>query len=140
MAENADDNRSRLAPDPEEFAVLVAAAYEKLPASFRALCGDVVIHTADFADRDALDDLGIDDPMELSGLYEGIALTKKSVTDPPAIPARVHLYRKPIIAEAVERGDRSLKALVTHVLVHEIGHHFGLSDEDMHRIEEACDA
>ncbi len=115
---------------------LALAAYDSLPADFRKLCGNVVIHVADEAEPDLLREMGIDDPLELSGLFEGVALTEAGVSDPLALPNHVHLYRRSILDEWRERGDVSLKTLITHVLVHEIGHHFGLSDEDMHRIED----
>lgn len=118
---------------------MASAAYDALPDHFRALCGNLVIHVADFADGDILGDLDIDDPFELTGLYEGVDVTEQSVTDPAATPNHVHLYRRPILDEWADRGDVTLGALVTHVLVHEIGHHFGLSDEAMHAIEEEAE-
>ena len=120
----------------ETFDVIAREAYISLPAEFRALCGNVVIHVAEEAERALLRELGINDPLELSGLFEGVALTEASVADPHALPNHVHLYRRSILAEWRERGDINLKELIMHVLVHEIGHHFGLSDEDMHRIED----
>ena len=124
------------APDLEEFLARVHAAYENLPAEFRVLCGDIVIHVAEVADRETLQALGMTDPMALSGLYEGVSLPNRAAIDGPAdLPAQIHLYRAPILAEHRERGATNLDALVTHVLVHEIGHHFGFSDEDMDRVE-----
>ena len=121
-------------PDLERFDALVRVAYAGLPAEFRALCGNVVIHTAEEAEPDILAEMGIDDPLELSGLFEGFAIGEAD--DAP--PNHVHLYRRAILLECEEEGI-SLDELVTHVLVHEIGHHFGLSDEDMHAIEEAAE-
>ena len=120
-------------PDLERFDALVRAAYAGLPDAFRALCGNVVVHTAEEAETDILADLGIDDPLELSGLFEGFALGEAD--DAP--PNHVHLYRRAILDEWRESTGISLEELVIHVLVHEIGHHFGLSDADMHAIEEA---
>jgi predicted Zn-dependent protease with MMP-like domain len=125
----------RRAPSLEEVDQLAQEAYAALPAQFRALCGDVVLHVADFAEDEILDDLGIEDPFELTGLYEGVDLTRRSFDDPHAEPNHVHLYRQPILAEWIDRGDASLGELIRHVLVHEIGHHFGLSDDDIDRIE-----
>jgi len=125
----------RTAPGLEEFDALARRAYESLPAPFRALCGDVVIHVADFAEEATLADLDIDDPFELTGLYEGTDIAHRSIDDIAPEPNHVHLYRQPILAEWIDEGDIALGALIRHVLVHEIGHHFGLSDEDIHRIE-----
>jgi predicted Zn-dependent protease with MMP-like domain len=122
-------------PDLESFDRLVRDAYAGLPAAFRALCGNVVIHVADEAEREILDEMGIDDPLDLSGLFEGVEFAAAE----DALPNHVHLYRRSIIAEWREDGEITLEDLVTHVLVHEIGHHFGLSDEDMHAIEEAAE-
>lgn len=110
-------------------------AYYSLPEDFRKLCGNVVIHVAEEAEPQILQEMGIDDPLDLSGLFEGVAFGEADA----APPNHVHLYRRAIIAEWAERGDIALEALVTHVLVHEIGHHFGLSDEDMHAIEDAAE-
>ncbi|MEE2690751.1 MAG: metallopeptidase family protein [Pseudomonadota bacterium] len=127
-----------VAPSLEDFSALAKTAFAGLPPEFRALCGNVVVHVADFAEDEILDDLGIEDPFELTGLYEGVDVTEKSLADPQASPDHVHLYRRPLLEEWADRGDVTLGELVTHVLVHEIGHHFGLSDEAMHEIEDAA--
>ena len=93
----------------------------------------------DFAPDQVLEELGIDDPFELTGLYQGIDLAHRSSFDPSPEPARVFLYRRPILDEWAERGEVSLDELITHVLVHEIGHHFGLSDADIDSIEAQAD-
>ncbi|MFQ5562985.1 MAG: metallopeptidase family protein [Parvularculaceae bacterium] len=126
-------------PNLAQFEALARDAYASMPENFRALCGNVVIAVADFAEEDVLAGLGIDDPFELTGLYEGVDVTEKSVSDPVAFPDHVRLYRRPILEEWIERGDVTLGALIAHVLVHEIGHHFGLSDDDMHAIEEGAE-
>lgn len=128
---------SIIAPDLAEFREAAARAFADLPATFIRQCGDIVIHVADFADDALLDQLGLDDPYELSGLYEGVDITRQSISDVARAPNHIHLYRLPLLAEWAERGNISLGELITHVLVHEIGHHFGLSDEDIHRIEGA---
>lgn len=125
------------APALEEFGALAREAFQSLPAAFRALCGDVVVHVAEFAEDDILDAMEIDDPFELTGLYEGVDVTRRSLDDIAPTPNHVHLYRQPILAEWIDNGETTLGDLIRHVLVHEIGHHFGLSDDDMHRIEEA---
>lgn len=127
------------APSLEEIDALARAAYEALPAAFRALTGNVVIHVADFAEDELLDELGIEDPFELTGLYEGAPVTEDSASDPAATPSHVHLYRRAILDEWIDRGDVTLGELITHVLVHEIGHHFGMSDEEMHAVEEKAE-
>ena len=126
----------RLAPSLDDFAALGKAAFDALPEGFRQLAGDVVIRVDDFPDEDVLAALGIPDPFELTGLYQGVDLSQRSVLDFATQPSRVFLYRRPILDEWAERGDVSLGELITHVLVHEIGHHFGLSDDDIHRIED----
>lgn len=123
------------APDLSEFDRLARESYNDLPQPFRKLCGNIVIHVAEVAECEILDALGINDPLDLSGLFEGVALTEQSIDDIALTPNHVHLYRQAILAEWRERGDIALGALIRHVLVHEIGHHFGLSDEDMHRID-----
>lgn len=125
-----------LPPDEAEFLAAAEAAFAALPDAFRAMCGNVVVQVTDFADDATLDHFGMESPFELSGLYHGVDLTAKSLSDPAPQPDYVFLYRLPILLEWVERGNVTLKELITHVLVHEIGHHFGLSDEDMHAIED----
>ncbi len=125
-------------PAPEDFLAIAEAAWAELPEGFRRMCGNVVIQVDDFADQETLDHFEMDSPYELTGLYHGVDLTHKSVADPEAGPDHVFLYRLPILLEWCERGNVTLKELVSHVLVHEIGHHFGLSDEDMHAIEDAA--
>jgi len=122
-------------PDIEQFDAMARAAYARLPAAFRALCGNLVIHVAEEAEPEILAEFGMDDPLELSGLFEGVPFGEAG----DALPSHVHLYRRSILAEWRESDDMRLEDLVAHVLIHEIGHHFGLSDDDMHAIEEAAD-
>lgn len=131
------DWKSAVAPSLADLSELAEEAFARLPAPFRAMCGNVAVHVADFADADMLEDLGMEDPFELTGLYEGVDLTSDLVTS-PAGPSHVHLFRRPLLDEWSENGAITLGELVTHVLVHEIGHHFGLSDEEMHAIEDAA--
>ncbi|MGE0409285.1 MAG: metallopeptidase family protein [Amphiplicatus sp.] len=131
------DWSTRRPPTLEEFGALARAVYDGLPAPFRARAGNVVLHVADFAEDEILDGFGLDSPFELTGLYEGVDVTRESISDPAALPAHVHLYRRPILEEWAERGDAALGALIAHVLIHEIGHHFGLSDAEMEAIETA---
>jgi len=131
--------RDAAAPSLEDFAALAEAAFAALPKRFRAMAGDLVFRIDDFAAEEVLEDLGLEDAFELTGLYQGVDLKRRSILDASPEPARVFLYRRPILDEWAERGDVSLAELVTHVLVHEIGHHFGLSDEDIDAIEARAD-
>jgi len=133
------DPYSGPAPSLDDLAALAEAAFAALPSGFRSLTGDVVFRVDDFAASEVLDELGIEDAFELTGLYQGVDLSHRSVFDPSPEPSRVFLYRRPILDEWAERGDVTLAELVAHVLVHEIGHHFGLSDDDIHAIEGAAD-
>lgn len=112
------------------------AVIARLPAEFRPHLGEVVLIVEDFADDETLAGLGIDDPFELTGVYVGRPVGEKSAWDAPAPPDCIHLYRQPILAEWCETEVR-LDDLVAHVTIHEIGHHFGLSDADMHALEDA---
>ncbi len=122
------------APDAAAIERLAEAALAALPADFRALIGNVVLRVEEFADEDALDSLGIEDPFELTGLYSGRSLDKADNWVSGELPPMIHLYRRPLLDEWVETGV-ALEDLITHVIVHEVGHHFGLSDDDMHALE-----
>ena len=118
---------------------MAQAAWAALPDTFRALAGDILIRIDDFADEETLTDLGMDNPFELTGLYSGVDLTHQSIMDPSPQAPMVFLYRRAILEEWIERGDVALEELVAHVLVHEVGHHFGLSDEQMDALLEEAD-
>ena len=124
------------APTIAEMEALARAALDRLPPAFAAHVGDIVLQVQDFAQDTLLTEMGIEHPYELTGVYEGIPLTERSVEHSGTMPDRVRLFRLPILLEWAERGDEILEHLVAHVLVHEIGHHFGLSDEDMHALED----
>ncbi|MCC2981477.1 metallopeptidase family protein [Sphingomonas sp. IC4-52] len=109
---------------------------ERLPEAFRAHLGDVVLLVEEEADVETLASVGLEHPLELTGVYHGRPIGEKSAFDSGAMPDRIHLYRQAILAEWCETGVR-LDDLVAHVTIHEIGHHFGLSDEDMHALEDA---
>lgn len=123
------------APSLDDIARLAEEAFAALPDLFRSMAGDIVFRVDDFPDNEVLAALGMQDPFELTGLYQGVDLSQRSVMDLSAEPARVFLYRRPLLDEWAERGDVTLEELVAHVLVHEIGHHLGLSDEQIDRIE-----
>lgn len=125
---------SAIAPTLTDFEMLAADAWQKLPAEFRAVAGDLLIRVEDFATDEVLESLGIEDPFELTGLYQGVALTNQSISDNAREPDMVFLYRRAILDEWTDTGEEP-GHLIAHVLVHEIGHHFGFSDEDMEAIE-----
>ena len=124
-----------LAPGAERIEAIARATIAKLPAEFAEHLGNVVLHIEEFADDETLEAMGIENPFDLTGLYRGLPLGEKSVAYSGTMPDMIHLYRQAILAEWCESGV-TLEALVAHVVIHEIGHHFGLSDDDMHRLEE----
>ena len=127
------------APSLDDFARLAEAAFAGLPALFRQAAGDVVIRVDDFADEETLADLEIEDPFELTGLYSGVHIGERDAMGPAAEPSRIFLYRRPILDEWCERGDVGLSEIIAHVLIHEIGHHLGLDDDQIHHIEDEAD-
>jgi predicted Zn-dependent protease with MMP-like domain len=132
----SDEGRAPgLAPSLEDIARLAEAAFAELPEAFRRLAGEVLFRVDDFPDEEVLDALGIQDPFELTGLYQGVDLGQRSVLGPVPESSWIFLYRRPLLDEWADRGDVTLAELVSHVLVHEIGHHFGLSDEQIDLIE-----
>jgi predicted Zn-dependent protease with MMP-like domain len=131
---SANDWRDEMAPDLAVFQTLANQAWNRLPSQFRQMCGDLVIRIDDFAEDDVLDELEIESPFELLGLYQGVSLDQKSVGDAPREPDMVFLYRRAILDEWAN-GEDTLGEIITHVLIHEIGHHFGFSDSDMDNIE-----
>lgn len=124
------------APSLADIERLARVAYDDLPAVFRQPCDGLVIRVDDFAYDDILAGMEIEDPFELTGLYQGVALTEKSVMDVPSEQDTVLLFRRPILDEWAERGDVTLAALVAHVLIHEIAHHFGYSDDEIAAIDD----
>ncbi|WP_084419537.1 metallopeptidase family protein [Henriciella litoralis] len=119
-------------PDLDEFREMTEAAYLGLPEAFRRAAGRISIHVRDLAEPDVLAELGIGNPMGLTGLYQGIPLIHDSVSHPSPDEAKIFLYRKPLLAEIRTRPGTSLQELIEHVVIHELGHHFGWSDEEMH--------
>ncbi len=118
----------------EEFEVAAQAIWDGLPEQFRAELGNVTVQVADFADVETLNALHIRDPYGLLGLYHGLGLPFKSVSAPASLPDRIFLYRIPILSYAGRNGE-PVDRVIRHVLIHEIGHHFGFSDAGMSRIE-----
>jgi predicted Zn-dependent protease with MMP-like domain len=121
------------------FEEIAQAAWDGLPVEFREIAGNLVIQVTDFAGPDTLDHLEIDSPYGLLGLYHGVGLPFKSVHDIRHGPDMIFLYRLPILSFARSEGE-SVESVIRHVLIHEIGHHFGFSDEDMEAIEAAAEA
>lgn len=123
------------APDAADIERMAQAAVEALPEAFRVHALTIALRVEDLATDAVLDDLGIDDPFGLTGLYEGIPLTEKSIADQPGQPDAIWLFRRAILDEWADRGDIPLSDLVAHVMVHELAHHFGWSDDDIASID-----
>ena len=127
------------APSLEEFEAMAEAAYARLPEVFRKLTDGVVIRIRDFPDDEVIAEMELESPFDILGLFTGVGLSQDgAVPETGRMPNTVHLYRRPILDYWAEH-DEALGTIITHVLVHEIGHHFGLSDEDMEAIEAQAD-
>ena len=125
-------------PSAVEMEAMARRALDSLPEPFAGHLRDVVLLVEDFADDRTLKAMEIEEPFDLTGIYEGIPITERSVEHSGTMPDRIRLFRRPILDEWAD-GEDTLEHLVSHVLVHEVGHHFGLSDEDMHALEEAME-
>lgn len=123
------------APGPEVFEALAHAAFARIPQPFAQHLEGITVHVEEFADEETLNAVGLEDAWELTGLYHGRPLDEESVWVAGEFRPRITLYRQPLLAEWCETGV-TLEDLVTHVVVHEVGHHFGLSDDDMHALED----
>jgi predicted Zn-dependent protease with MMP-like domain len=122
------------APSLDEIEALAAAAFRRLPQRFRQLCGNLVIRVEDFPADDVVEEMGLESEFDLLGLFHGVGLPFQSESAPVQMPNLIWLYRRPILDYWAEH-DETLGKIVTHVLLHEIGHHFGFSDEDIAAIE-----
>ena len=122
-------------PDLAAIDAMARAAVASFPAPFARAAAEVVIRVEDWPEPEMLDELGIDDPRDLTGLYDGIPMTEKSASDPAPWPDTVWLFREPILDEWRDRGDIDIESLVAHVTVHEFAHHFGWSDDDIAAID-----
>ncbi len=141
MAKTPDDTdmwHGAEAPSLDDIEALAEAAYARLPDTFRALCEGLVIQVDDFPTEEVLEHMGAESEFDLLGLFQGIGLPFRSDQISGQMPNMVWLYRRPILDYWAEH-EETLGGIVTHVLVHEIGHHFGLSDDDMAAIEAAAD-
>jgi len=125
-------------PSADEIEAIARRTLDALPAPFAASLPDIVLRVEEFADDATLAEMEIDDPFDLTGLYEGVPLTERSVDQSGTLPERVRLFRRPILDEWAG-GTDTLEHLVAHVVIHEVGHHFGLSDDDMHALEDAME-
>lgn len=140
MADLASDPiawRPVKAPSLAELEALAGEVFKHLPKRFRDLAADVIIRVDDFPSEDVLDEMQADSEFDLLGLFQGVGLPFRSESAAVQMPNMVWLYRRPILDYWTEH-DETLGAIVKHVLVHEIGHHFGLSDADMAAIEESA--
>jgi predicted Zn-dependent protease with MMP-like domain len=124
-------------PSLDDFETLANAAFAALPEEFRTLAGDITFQVADFPDEDVVKDMNLESEFEILGLFEGPDLAAQEAGQASGHPTMIFLYRRPILDYWAEH-DEKLGDIVRHVLIHEIGHHFGLSDEDMHAIEDAA--
>jgi predicted Zn-dependent protease with MMP-like domain len=141
MADLASDPlnwRPVKAPSLAELEVRASEVFRRLPKKFRALCADVVIQVDDFPADDVLEEMQAESEFDLLGLFQGTGLPFRAESAPVQMPNMIWLYRRPILDYWAEH-DETLGAIIKHVLVHEIGHHFGLSDGDMEAIEKAAD-
>ena len=125
-------------PSTDDFEAAARAVLARLPEVFARELEGVVLKVEEFATDEQLDSLGIEDPWDLTGLYEGVALTERSQWDSEGLPPVITLFRQPLLAEMEETGV-GFAELVRHVVIHEAGHHFGLSDDDMHALEDAVE-
>ena len=122
-------------PRAADIEAIARRTLERLPAPFAESLGDVVLQIEEVASPDTARRLGLNHPMQLSGLYEGVPLNRQSIQQSGMLPERITLYRRPILAEW-QSHRFSLEQLVAHIVIHEIGHQFGFSDEDMHALED----
>ena len=134
MTGQFDDWRGVAAPSLADFEAMAVQAYERLPEKFRSLCEGLIIQVDDFPTQEVAEQMKLDTEFDLLGLFQGLGLPFQSASSSGQMPNMIWLYRRPILDYWAEH-EETLGAIVTHVLVHEIGHHFGLSDDDMEAIE-----
>jgi len=139
MAPDSTSWADQSAPTLDDFEALAREAFDVLPERFRALVGDITFAIAEFPEDDVLEELELESPFDLLGLFEGLGMAHASATPATGLlPNRIWLYRRPILDYWAEH-EEALGDVIGNVLVHEIGHHFGLSDDDMEAIEAAAD-
>ena len=121
-------------PTSDEIADMARAVVASLPDPFAASLRDVVLLVEEEADEALCNEMGIDHPLDLTGLYEGVPIGERSISESGTLPDRIRLFRRAILEEWTEEGE-SLEVLVRHIVIHEVGHHFGFTDHDMHALE-----
>lgn len=136
--DHSGDWANRLAPSIGEVDSLARNAFAHLPATFRGLCADLIIVIDDFPDDQIMEDMGLESPFDLLGLFEGSGIGERFTMDKDEKPNRITLYRRPILDYWAENNE-TLKDIINHVFIHEIGQHFGLSDDDMDHVEAAAE-
>ncbi len=134
---NPAERLSRRMPSADDLYAIARRTMERLPSPFAESLDDIVLRVEELADPATARRLGLRHPMQLSGLYEGVPLHLRSVDQSGTLPERITLYLAPILAEWSANRD-GLEQLVAHIVIHEVGHHFGFSDDDMHALEEAA--
>jgi len=125
-------------PSAADIDAIARATLGRLPSPFAESLGDIVLAIEDVADAETARRVGLNHPMQLSGLYEGVSLNRQSVQQSGTLPERITLYVRPILAEWGS-SSFSLEQLVSHIVIHEVGHHFGFSDDDMHALEDGAE-
>ena len=131
---NPAERLSGRVPTPEDIEAIARRTLDRLPSPFADSLGEIVLLVEEVADLETARSVGLRHPMQLSGLYEGVSLNRRSISHSGILPERITLYRRPIIAEW-QSSRVSLDQLVSHIVIHEVGHHFGFSDDDMHALE-----
>jgi predicted Zn-dependent protease with MMP-like domain len=135
---NPAERLSGRMPSAADIEAIARRTLDRLPSPFAESLGDVVLLVEEVADPETARSVGLRDPMQLSGLYQGVPLNHQSVQQSGMLPERITLYRRPILAEW-QSTRVGLDQLVAHIVIHEVGHHFGFSDEDMHALEDSAE-
>lgn len=133
-----EERLSGRTPTEADIDAIARRTLERLPSPFAESLKDIVLQVVPVADAETAQRVGLRHPMQLSGLYEGISLNRQSVSQSGTLPERITLYSRPILAEWGSTGV-SLDQLVSHIVIHEVGHHFGFSDDDMHALEDSAE-